>query len=56
MKLKLGKFEAEFPAWLAFVGAIVVDNVYSNRCKLKALTSLSKNEAEETSNEEKEES
>lgn len=33
MRLKLGKYEADFPAWIMLLTLLVADNVYANHCK-----------------------
>lgn len=33
MRLKLGKYEADFPAWVMLLTLLVADNVYANHCK-----------------------
>ena len=42
MKLKLGKVEVDFPVVLALFALLVIDNVYVNHCKTKALSELTK--------------
>lgn len=44
MNIKLGKFEANVPTALALFGLLVVDNVYANHCKKKAVAQMLKTE------------
>ena len=42
MRIKMGKVEANFPAFLALFGLLVADNLYANHCKKKTLDKLIK--------------
>lgn len=44
MNIKIGKFEANVPTALALFGLLVVDNVYANHCKKKAVARMLKME------------
>ena len=35
MNIKVGKFEANVPAWAFLLAALVADNMYANHCKTK---------------------
>lgn len=35
MNIKVGKFEANAPAWAFLLAALVADNMYANHCNTK---------------------
>ena len=35
MNIKIGKFEANVPAWAFLLAALVADNMYANHCNNK---------------------
>ena len=35
MNIKVGKFEANVPAWAFLLAALVADNMYANHCNTK---------------------
>ena len=35
MNIKIGKFEANFPAWAFVLAALLADNMYANHCNNK---------------------
>ena len=35
MNIKIGKFEANFPAWAFVLAALLADNMYANHCNSK---------------------
>lgn len=36
MNIKVGKFEANVPAWAFVLAALLADNMYANHCKNKS--------------------
>ena len=56
MNIKIGKFEANVPAWAFLLAALVADNMYANHCNNKRVQMYIDAEDVENNSEEDEES